>query len=120
VIRLALIYAVLDQARAIEINHLIAALSLWEYSEASVYYLFAGRTGDALADEIVALLDIHSAEGCTTTDISDHFGRNVPSSRLQATLEALEEVGLIESEREKTGSRGRPTTRWFRRYDDEE
>jgi hypothetical protein len=42
VIRLALIYAMLDQSDRIQTEHLQAALALWEYADASARYIFTG------------------------------------------------------------------------------
>src|SRR5207247_2472153 len=40
VVRLALLYALLDRARAIELAHLEAALALWDYAHASARWVF--------------------------------------------------------------------------------
>ncbi len=39
--RMALIYAVLDQSKAVDLRHLSAALEIWRYSEQTVEYLFS-------------------------------------------------------------------------------
>lgn len=46
VTRLSLLYALLDQSSIVSKAHLEAALTLWEYSERSVEYLFGHRTLD--------------------------------------------------------------------------
>ena len=51
VLRLALLYALLDHSRFIEAPHLMAALALWDYCERSVYYIFGDNLGDPVADE---------------------------------------------------------------------
>lgn len=56
VLRLALIYALLDTSRTIERVHLEAALACWEYCEASARYLFGESLGDPVADTILAAL----------------------------------------------------------------
>ena len=55
-VRLALIYALLDEADQIEQVHLEAALALWSFCEASARYIFGDLTGDPLADEILRAL----------------------------------------------------------------
>ena len=58
VVRLALLYALIDQAHEIALEHLDAALALWEYAAASARWVFGDSLGDPLADEIYrALLD---------------------------------------------------------------
>jgi hypothetical protein len=42
VIRLALLYAMLDQSQHITVEHLQAGLAVWEYAEASARYIFGG------------------------------------------------------------------------------
>jgi hypothetical protein len=53
VMRLAMLYALLDRSLVISPPHLLAALALWEFCERSVYYLFGDALGDPLADEIL-------------------------------------------------------------------
>ena len=54
--RLALIYALLDQATEIQMPHLRAALEVWSYCEDSVRYLYGTATGDETADAILRSL----------------------------------------------------------------
>jgi hypothetical protein len=54
VARLALVYALLDQAPAIDVGHLEAAMALWTYCRASVLYVFGDSTGDRDADALWA------------------------------------------------------------------
>lgn len=70
VMRLALIYALIDQSRVIGERHLRSALALWRYAERSAAYIFGDALGDADAD---ALLDaLRSApEGLTRTEIRE-------------------------------------------------
>src|SRR5262249_45357923 len=56
VMRLAMIYALLDRSTAIEAAHLLAALAVWEYVEASVRHVFGDRLGNPLADELLQML----------------------------------------------------------------
>src|SRR5208283_6226127 len=52
-IRLALLYALLDEAAAIDAPHLLASLAVWEYCEATARYIFGATLGDRIADEIM-------------------------------------------------------------------
>ena len=54
--RLALIYALLDQAEAIDVVHLEAGLAVWQYCEASARYIFGDLLGDPAADLILQTL----------------------------------------------------------------
>src|SRR5262249_59780366 len=57
VLRLSMLYALLDGSATIRHAHLTAALALWEYVEASVRYLFEKRLGDPIADTLLAALE---------------------------------------------------------------
>jgi Protein of unknown function (DUF3987) len=107
--RLALVYALLDQSTSIGVPHMRAALALWEFCERSVAYIFGSSTGDRVADEILGLLRA-SPGGLTRTDISANFGRHMAAGRLAVALEALKANGLISMTRETTT--GRPAERW--------
>ncbi len=52
VLRLSLIYALLDRRDQINTNHLMAALAVWHYAEDSVRYIFQSKTGNEDADKI--------------------------------------------------------------------
>jgi hypothetical protein len=52
VARLSMIYALLDGLAVILPEHLLAALAIWQRSEASIRYLFGDATGDPLADAL--------------------------------------------------------------------
>ena len=57
VVRLALTYALLDEASCIEPAHLRAALAVWKYSrEQSALAIFGTSTGNPLADDILRML----------------------------------------------------------------
>jgi len=102
VIRLALVYAMLDQSRQIGQEHLMAALALWDYCLASVRYIFGDSRG-GLEDEILKAL----ANGpMTRTDLYNHFGRNKRSAEIGGGLSALMAQGAVRVKTDKdTGGR---------------
>ena len=110
VMRLALLYALLDEAEMIGRAHLLAAIALWQYAEASARYVFGDSLGDPIADEILNLLRADPA-GLTRDQIRDRFGRNQSSARLGQALSLLAQHGRALSEKQETG--GRPAERWF-------
>jgi len=109
--RLACLFALIDQSRSIRIEHLTAALSVWEYCEQSARYIFGDSLGDSDADLIKRTLD-ENPEGLARTDISNLFGRNKSASQIQRILDLLVRNGSAYSAMEEAGS-GRPTERWF-------
>jgi hypothetical protein len=110
VLRLSLVYALLDCSPLIQEVHLLAALAVWDYCERSVKYLFGDSLGDALADELLRLLRTCPA-GLTRTDISQYLGRHQSAERISRALGLLLQHRLVRREQEKT--QGRPTERWF-------
>src|SRR5262249_20733110 len=67
-LRLALIYALLDQSRVLVPAHIEAALQLWRFAERSAAYIFGDSTGDPKADRILAALR-EAPQGLTRTEI---------------------------------------------------
>ena len=86
--RLACIYAALDQSVVIRRQHLEAALAVWGYVEDSVRYIFTDAMGDPVADEILNALTEHP-EGLSRTDIQARFSGHCKSSRISASLAVL-------------------------------
>ncbi len=109
VVRLALLYALLDHARDIGLAHLEAAVALWDYAAASARWAFGDSLGDPLADEIYrALLD--EPDGLTRSAIRDLFSRNRSSKDIGQALNRLATAGRIHAERHQ--QRGRPAELW--------
>lgn len=108
--RLALIYALLDESQEIRRAHLRAALELWRYADASARFIFGDALGDPVADEILAALRAASA-GLTRTQISKElFGRHRQAADISRALGSLAERGLVTCQME--GTLGRSAERW--------
>jgi hypothetical protein len=110
VMRLAMLYALLDRTATILPVHLYAAMALYEHSARTVNYVFGDSLGDQTADSILCLLR-GTEGGCTRNDILEHFQRNISSPRIGRALEMLVEHDLAYSVRVATG--GRPADKWF-------
>jgi hypothetical protein len=111
VIRLALLYALLDGKADIEMEHLAAALALWGYCERSAYFIFGDMLGDPDADEILQALRGNGEAGMTRTEISGLFGRHRSSGQIEVSLAALAGSGKAKSSIRDTG--GRPVEVWI-------
>ena len=107
VLRLSVLYAALDGADAIQLPHLMPALAVWEYCEASARYIFGDATGDPIADRI---LDSLRMGELTRTGISALFQRNISASRIDQALNLLLTIGKAHLSRRET--EGRPTEVW--------
>jgi hypothetical protein len=110
VVRLALIYALLDAVGQIDVPHLEAALAVWEYCESSAAFVFGDLLGDPIADEIARALQHAGPEGMTRTAIRDLSGRNRSGDRIGAALALLATKGRARMETRKTG--GHPAEIW--------
>lgn len=104
VMRLAMVYALLDLSPVIGLVHLDAALAVWRYCEASVRAVFGETIGDPIADTILTALG-DAPEGLSRTLISKLFARHRDQEQLTRALAVLQGRGLIESEYEQTSGR---------------
>jgi len=111
VIRLALLYALINRKDDIEVDHLRAALAVWEYAEASAVRIFGDALGDPVADDIYRALKHAGDNGISRTAIRDLFGRHQLASRIAAALALLATNGRARCKPTDTG--GRPCEMWF-------
>ncbi len=109
VVRLALLYALLDSAEQIRLVHLDAAVALWGYAAASARWVFGDSLGDPLADEICRAL-AETPDGLTRSEIRDLFNRNRSSKDIGHALGRLVAAGRVGVERRQ--ERGRPAEVW--------
>jgi len=89
VIRIALIYALLDNTERIDLLHLRAALAVWGFCEDSTTQIWGDMIGDDVADAILAALKTAGLAGMGRTEMSNLFSRHVPSARITMALESL-------------------------------
>ena len=108
VLRLSCVYGLLDCSNIIKLDHLKAALAVWEYAEESAKFIFGGSTGDRLAEEILQYLKEGSK---TQTEIYKHFNCNIPAKKIKHALETLSAQGKVNCEEIKP-EKGRAKTLW--------
>jgi hypothetical protein len=108
VLRLSMLYALLDRSPFIRREHLMAAVALWQYAESSASYIFGEALGDAVADEILRALRANPG-GLTRSQVRDLFGRNKTESQIDRAVAILLNHHLIEMRTDATG--GRPAQR---------
>jgi hypothetical protein len=107
VMRIASIYALLDCSTVIGSEHLLAALALWDYCEASTRLIFGDSIGDPIADRILnAIKD--SKNGISSTDIYSGLFSRHNSAGIDAAIQWLLKMGAIVETPIQTG--GRPKT----------
>jgi hypothetical protein len=111
VVRLSLLYAVLDLSAVIRVPHLEAALALWRYAEASVRWIFSSGTGNRNADRILAALIASGSKGLTKTQIvEDVLHRNVTKFDVDEALRLLLQLNVVSRETHSTTRR--PVELW--------
>jgi hypothetical protein len=110
VLRLAALYAVMDRSKTIEPPHLFAALSLWDYCEASVRLIFGNASGDRTLDTLVEALRNAGTGGMTRTEIHHLFSGHTKSHEIERALMTLLSQGRASRTFEDTG--GRRIERW--------
>ncbi len=111
VLRLSLIYSLLDRDESIDAAHLTAALGVMRYVEESARHVFGDATGDPLADAIDDLLRT-APGGIGQLDLIHHFDRHKSKAELARALGQLVAAGRVRSEKTATG--GRPRVTWYR------
>jgi hypothetical protein len=104
VLRLSMIYALLDCSLEIKTPHLRAALAVWEFCEKTATWIFGSRMGDSTADEILSLLRTH-ADGMSSNEIMNHFNRHKSSLEIRSALALLQKHGHACVEGCKTAGR---------------
>ena len=105
VVRLALLYALLDCADTIERAHLDAACALWDYASRSAHWLFGDTLGDPVADDIWQAIRANT-DGLTKSDIRDLFSRNKSVKVINAGVDALVRAGRLHRTTRPGGERG--------------
>lgn len=108
VLRLSLLYALLDSANAIRPEHLQAALAFWEYCERSITHIFGGASGDADRERIlVALTDGPK----TVTELRRVFSNNRDGEWIKAKMAMLVRAAVV-VETFKEGERKNSIPAW--------
>lgn len=111
VLRLSLLYALLDCSSEIQLPHLTAALAAWDYCEKSARLIFGDALGDPVADTILSALRRAHEMGLTRSQISALFQRHLTRTSMDTALQFLGDKGLAHSESLET--EGRSAEVWF-------
>lgn len=110
VLRIAELYALLDEKETIDLTHLQAALAYWQYCSDSVKFLFGNSNIDPDVEKILQAL---ASGKKTTTELHGLFSGHKNGDSLRNILQQLQMNGKIISHAEGGGKRnGRPTNIW--------
>jgi hypothetical protein len=91
VLRLSMIYALMDRSDVIQVEHLRAALALWTGCEKSVDTIFADYTGDRNVDLVAKPLRVFRK--MTRTQIHQLLGRNASKNEVDRVINVLCNTG---------------------------
>jgi hypothetical protein len=103
VLRLAMIYAILDCRLCISEQHLKAAVAVWDYSAQTVRRIFGNMQGSTVAERILDFIVISG--DVSVRDIYDHLSRNVGSKEIWLVIHDLAIQHLVTIYEEKSGSK---------------
>jgi DnaB-like helicase N terminal domain len=109
-LRLSVVYALLDRSPVVELEHLHAAHAVWRYCEASAQAIFGDALGDPVADQLLEALRSAGDQGMTADQQLKLFGRHQTGKRLEEARMLLEQANLARTVREETGGRPRLVT----------
>jgi hypothetical protein len=112
VLRLASLYAILDGEAVIKVEHLTAAVCLWDYCEESAKLIF-GIKRDANEAKLLDALE-KAPGGLTRKEINvEVFQKHLKASALAALLGGMLTRGVIRRQLDSSTG-GRPAERWFK------
>jgi 5S rRNA maturation endonuclease (ribonuclease M5) len=112
VMRLALIYALLDCSPQIDMAHLQAALAFWDFCHRSTWFIFGESLGDRVVDRILDELRCAGPRGRTRNELREVFKHNLPAAKIEAALALLHRLRLAQWSKEPCPKGGRPATLW--------
>jgi hypothetical protein len=110
VLKLALIEALANGSRVIELEHLVPALAIRHHGIGAIEYLFRSVVG-ANGSKVLEKMHDHSERRITATEVRDLFSRNLLKRGQVALMDGLVRQGLIRRVEVKVAA-GRPPTAW--------
>ncbi len=115
VLRLSIVYALLDASPIIQEEHLRAAVALWKYCHKSAEMIFGKSSGEALADKL--LFHIQAEPGITRRDLRRKFPKSETNKAVLESLAKLRDQGLAYP---VIAKKTKPSEKWFpgRPHDD--
>jgi hypothetical protein len=111
VLRLSMIYALLDSSAMIETRHQESALALWEYAERTSKYVFGDSVGDKVAEKILELLREAGEIGLLTSELRAKIGAK--KHLREGLLLLIENEQVTGSKTPPRAAGGRTGQRWF-------
>ena len=103
ILRIALVYALLDKSHTIETKHLEVARAFWDFAEQSTKYIFGNSEINSTQNKILKVLKqgTHS-----TKDLYNAFNKHISQKELNNSLSKLIHEGKVVQDSKST--QGRP------------
>lgn len=112
VMRLSCLYAALDCSPVVGLDHLKAALALWNYCDLSAAFIFGDLMGNPDLEKLIAALDAAGESGLNRRQLHlEVFGGHKPAKELDELLRQLLKSG--QARRATLATRGRPAEMWY-------
>jgi hypothetical protein len=112
VVRLSMIYALIDGQSKIDAQHVTSALAMWRYAQASAEHIFTEDTVGSKLDPKVKEV-IFGASGVSLTDIHHATGKNHKAADIRASIQRLTDAGLVRSKSVRTDGAAKPRIVFF-------
>ena len=108
VLRLSMIYALLDSKSQIELCHLKAALECWRYCQDSALYIWGDFTQSGIAEKLRIALAGAGEAGLTRSQINGALGGRITADEFSPELQKMLSAGQVNCVTRNTT--GRPAT----------
>ena len=108
VLRLSILYALMDGQSEIQLCHLKAAMECWRYCQDSALYIWGDFAQGGMAGKIRAALTDAGQDGLTRTQLYNALGGRLSPEEFVPELEKLISGGEVTEARKPT--RGKPVT----------
>ena len=105
-LRLSMIFALMDRSDTIRSEHLTPALSIIDYVQDSVAYIFGAATGDPLADKITEIVSLQGGSA-SMMEIYSALKGHGRKDQIERAITRLVQIERIEVMSEKTDGRPR-------------
>jgi hypothetical protein len=109
VLRLSMVYALIDGSAVIDDQHLRAALALWSYCRDSARLIFGAISCDQVAERLMEI--IRGKPGINRRGLHEATGKHIKAAAMVLALTTLRDSGRARVEIVKTG--GRDSERWY-------
>jgi len=110
VLRLTILFAIMDKNKIMSKKHLESALILWRYSLQSADYIFGNNMNGKIQNKILVELE-NKKVSLTKTEIHKLFNNHIPKGDIDTSLSYLLQIGKISKRKEQTN--GKPKTIYY-------